>query len=118
MLKHYVEFSYPGAFFSEHSIKEIAERKPELVNAPEDAFAYRFYDREEVEVDGELLCGERKNFSAFTYFGKVYSLEEVKAEFPQYTTLINNMECNGWNKVVRTRRGNWQPLGEGDIVIE
>lgn len=118
MLKHYVEFSYPGAFLSEYSSEEIAERKAELVKVPEGAFAYRFYDREEVEVDGETLCGERKNYSSRTYFGKAYTLEEVKREFPQYETLIFNMECNGWNRVVQTRRGNWQPLGEGDIVIE
>lgn len=118
MLKHYVQFSYPGAFFSEHSTEEIAERNAELVKVPEGAFAYQFYDREEVEVDGETLRGECKNYSGFTYFGKAYTLEEVKSEFPQYTTLISNMECNGWNKVVRTRRGNWQPIEEGDIVIE
>ena len=64
MLKHYVEFSYPGAFFSEYSSEEIAERKAELVKVPEGAFAYRFYDREEGEVDGETLCGERKNYSS------------------------------------------------------
>ncbi len=118
MLKHFVEFSYPGIFVSEYSHEEIAERKPELVNVPEDAFAYRFYDQVQTIVDGELLTGERKNYSGITYFGKVYTLEEVKAQFPEYTTLISNMKCNGWNRVVRTRKGNWQPFEDGDTVIE
>lgn len=117
MLKHYVEFSFPGAFFSEYSVKEVAERNPELITVPEGAFAYRFFDRIETVVDGETLTGERKNFSPFTYFGTAYTLEEVKAQFPEYTILISNMECNGWNRVVKTLRGNWQPLGEGDTVI-
>lgn len=118
MLKHFVEFSYPGIFFSEYSHEEIAERKPELVTVPKEAFAYRFFDQVQTVVDGEPLTGERKNYSRYTYFGKVYTLEEVKKEFPEYTTLISNMECNGWNRVVRTRKGNWQPLEEGDTVIE
>lgn len=118
MLKHFVEFSYRGAFFSEHSCKEIAERNPALVIVPEGAFAYRFYDQEQMMVGDELLTGQCKNYSGYTYFGKTYTLEEVKREFPQYSILISNMERNGWNKVVKTRIGNWQPLAEGDTVIE
>ena len=118
MLKHFVEFSFPGVFLSEYSHEEIAERKPELVTVPEGAFAYRFYDQEQMMVGDELLTGKCKNYSGYTYFGKAYTLEEVKRDFPQHTTLIANMECNGWNTVVKTRRGNWQPLNEGDTVIE
>ena len=118
MLKHFVEFSYPGIFFSEYSHEEIAERKPELVTVPEGAFAYRFYDQEHTVVDGKLQTGKCKNYSGFTYFGKAYTLEKVKQQFPQHTILIRNMEGNGWDRVVQTRRGNWQPLEEGDTVIE
>lgn len=117
MTKHYVEFSFPGAFFSEYKVQEVTERNPELVKVPEGAFAYRFFDQSEAIVDGETLVGDRKNFSPLTYFGTAYTLEEVKAQFPECTTLISNMECNGWNRVVKTRRGNWQPLEEGDTVI-
>lgn len=117
MLKHYVRFSFPGAFFSEYETEEVAERNPELITVPDGAFAYCFFDRTEEVVDGEKLIGKEKNFSPLTYFGTAYTLEEVKAQFPEYTTLISNMECNGWNRVVRTRRGNWQPLEEGDKVI-
>lgn len=118
MLKHFVEFSFPGTLFNNHSHAEIAERDPALVTVPEGAFAYRFYDQEHMMVDNELLTGECKNYSGYTYLGKAYTLEEVKRDFPQHTTLIQNMECNGWNNVVKTRRGNWQPLNEGDTVIE
>lgn len=117
MLKHFVKFSYPGIIVG-HSHEEIAERKPELVTVPKEAFAYRFYDQEQTIVNGELIGGECKNYSRFTYFGKVYTLEKVKMLFPHLTILISNMECNGLNKVVQTRGGNWFPLEEGDIVIE
>ena len=116
MLKHFVEFLYPGIIVCETSTKEIAERKPELITVPEGAFAYRFYDQVHTIVDGELLKGEAKNFSGYTYFGKAYSLEEVKRLFPESRTLISNMECNGYAKVVRTRAGNWMPLSEEDTV--
>lgn len=117
MTKHYVEFSFPGEFFSEYTVQEVAERNPELVKVPEGVFAYRFFDRSEAIVDGETIVGDRKNFSPLTYLGTAYTLEEVKAQFPECTPLISNMECNGWNRVVKTRRGNWQPLEEGDTVI-
>lgn len=117
MLKHYVEFSFPVAFFSEYEIQEVAERNPKLITVPEGAFAYRFFDRTEGVVDGETILGKSKNYSPITYFGTEYTLEEVKAQFPECTTLISNMEGNGWNRVVKTRRGNWQPLEEGDTVI-
>ena len=81
MLKHFVEFSYPGIIFSDYSHEEIAERKPELVTVPKEAFAYRFFDQVQTVVEGELLTGERKNYSRYTYFGKVYTLEEVKKEY-------------------------------------
>lgn len=117
MLKHYVKFSFPGAFFTEHAIQEVAERNSQLITVPEGAFAYRFFDRTEEVVDGETLLGKEKNYSPITYFGTAYTLEEVKTQFPECTTLISNMEYNGWNRVVKTRRGNWQPLEEGDTVI-
>lgn len=117
MLKHYVEFLFPGFFLNEHEVKEVAERNPELIVVPEEAFAYRFFDQEETIGDGEKLVEERKNVSPLTYFGKVYTLEEVKAQFWKYDPLIFNMECHGYNKVVKTRCDTWHPLAEGDIVI-
>ena len=117
MLKHYVEFCFAGTFFIERQIKEVDERNPNLITVPSDAFAYRFYDCTETVINGETLIGEKKNFSPFTYFGKLYTLNEVKSEFPENKNLISNMEYNKIDKVVRTRKGNWQFLKKGDIVI-
>lgn len=118
MLKHYVEFFFPGAFYSDCNVKEVSERNPELITIPDGAFAYRFFDQtEEVTVNGESIVGERENSSPLTYLGTEYTLEEVKAQFPEYTMLISNMEINGWNRVVKTREGNWYPIQMGEKVI-
>lgn len=118
MLKHYVEFSYPESFVSEDVIREVAERNPALITLPKYAYAYRFFDRTEIIVDGEKLVGEPKNFSPLTYLGKVYTLEQVKAEFPKAKVLISNIECNGWERVIKTRWGIWIPLWEDGTVID
>ena len=118
MLKHYVEFSFPGVLFNEYQTKEVKERDPKLIKLPKGAFAFRFFDRTEVEIEGETLVGNPKNYSPLTYYGREYTLEEIKEKFPSFGTLILNMESNAWNRVVKTIRGNWCPLEEGDIVIK
>jgi hypothetical protein len=46
-------------------------------------------------------------------------LDQVKVLEPakNYSILVSNMECNKWDRVVRTVCGNFQPLNEGDKVI-
>ena len=117
MLKHYVQYLFPGILFDEYIEEEIADRNAALVSVPNSAFGYRFFDKTEIVFCGEKLVGESKNFSPTTYFGTVYTLEEIKRQFPEYQTLIDNMEANDWNQVVRTRTSTWKPLKEGDVVI-
>ena len=117
MLRHYVEIFYPGSLFQRSEVKEIEERNPALVDVPDDAFGYRFFDRTEVMSDGKVATGEKENISGMTYFGTAYTLEEIKAKFPQDKTLISNMELYKWKYLVKTRCGNWQVLEKGDQVI-
>lgn len=119
MLKHYVEFFYPGSFMSESSAKEVSDRNATVTEIPQGAYGYRHFSREEVTQDGELLLGKAKDHSPMTYFGEVLTLEQVQALKPakNYDILISNMKCNGWDRVVRTVRGNFQPLNEGDKVV-
>lgn len=118
MLKHYVEFCFPGSLMSETSTKEVGDRNAP-VEAPQGAFGYRYFSREEVEMEGEVLIGKAKDRSPMTYFGEVFTLDQVKALEPakNYSILVSNMQCNKWDRVVRTVRGNFQPLHEGDRVI-
>lgn len=63
MLKHYVEFFFPGLIFSEVTTREVADRDRPPADIPHGASSYRFFDQEEVEVDGQVLKGEPRNYS-------------------------------------------------------
>ena len=117
MTKHYVEFYFVGAFFSETTVEEIETRSMNLT-LPKGSFGYSFFDQEEVILArGEVLRGDRKNESGMIYYGKEYSVDDLKREFPNERTLISNVEGNGFKYAVKTIMGNWQPVGENDIVI-
>jgi hypothetical protein len=118
MLKHYVEFIYPGIMLSESKNKEIVNRNPKEISIPEGSFGFRFTDREEVELaDGEILTGKLKNNSGWYYQGKKMSLEDVKREMPNEEILIDNMKCNGFKYIVWTKFGQAIPLYENDTVL-
>jgi hypothetical protein len=114
--KTYVEFLYAGSFFDETTTKEVSDRSRPTI--PAGAFGYRFYDVTSVEQDGEVLMGKAKNHSGYYYRGEVFNLEQVEALDGDYAILISNMKCNGYDRVVRTIRGNFKPLREGDSVID
>jgi hypothetical protein len=115
-IQQYIEFYFPGAFVSETEVHPVASRNAPVV-MPLGAYAYRFFARQEAEMNGEILRGKAHDHSPMTYFGKALTLDEVKALDGDYRILISNMECNRWNRVVRTVRGNFQPLLDGDVVL-
>ena len=116
MLKQYVEFFFPGSFASETSAQEVASRA-DAVELPRGAYGYRFFARREIEQGGEVLKGERKDIGPMTYYGEVLTLEDVQSLTGDYRILASNMKCNGWDRVVRTVRGNFQPLDTCDVVV-
>ncbi|MEK6952449.1 MAG: hypothetical protein AABX29_05520 [Nanoarchaeota archaeon] len=115
--KQYVKFLYPGAFFPESGVREVPNREAS-VEAPKGCFGYKFFERQETKAeDGEVLFGRPRNYSGTHYFGKVKTLDDIKREMPNQRTLISNMEENGWDKVVQTRRGNYEPFTEQDVSV-
>ena len=51
--------------------------------------------------------------------GRILTLADVKREMPKETTLISNMECNGYKRVV-VNDNSWrtvQHLRDGDTVL-
>lgn len=110
MLKHYVEYLYPGILVSETSVKEVAERDVKAVDLSDGCFGFRFFDRTVTVIDGETLTGDRKNVSGWYYQGEKMTLEQVKATYGSdhnYRILISNMSClsttmtlsfNSWSK--------------------
>lgn len=115
MLKHYVEFVYPGSFFSETTIKEVDTRDVRM-DLPKGAFAYRFFSRQVAMIHDETLVGDKKDYSPMTYFGETFTVDQIKEMPGDHSILIRNMEGNKWDRVVKTIRGNFLPLLEGDIV--
>ncbi len=113
----YIEFLFPGSFVSESSVKEVANRSvPKKI--PKGAFAYSFYDMEKTIVGEEEFWGKTKNHSGKYYpEAEIFNLKQVKANFPESTIIISNMECNKWKYIVKTRRGNFQPFEKEDKIV-
>jgi len=114
--KTYIELLSPGTLFAETFTKEVATRR-DPTELPPGVFAWRFFDRTQVQLNGETLTGKPHNFSGYTYIGEKFTLEQVKRRFPDAQILIFNMEANGWTTVVRTQLGNFCPLEDGDRVF-
>ncbi len=120
MLKHYVEYLYPGLLMCETSETEVKDRKPENVKDPGNGtFAFRFFDIEESKSDsGEILKGRRKNWSGTYYFGgTVYTAEEAEKAFPNESILLSNIKRNNTKRVIKTRLGNIQEFRDIDTLI-
>lgn len=121
MLKHYITFYMPGAFYPEDHTEEVESR--DMPNSiPSTAFAFEFFDRTVVDVDGEQLKGRVKNISGRYYIDALlYKVSEVKAmdmDERQKTNLIfaatNNSDCG---LVVKCKTGNWQPFMLKDYLF-
>jgi hypothetical protein len=112
----YVELLYPGIFLPEESTMKVAHRDPiTTARCYPAAYSFQFYDLTTVEVivDGKsrTASGDRKNLSPKYYpNGRVLTQKEVASEDGDHRILISNMEGNGWDRVVKTRAGNYQPF--------
>jgi hypothetical protein len=51
------------------------------------------------------------------YVGEALTEADVAQLGDGHDILLSNMRGNGWERVVRTRRGNFQPVEPGDVVI-
>ncbi len=120
--KKYIEFIYSDIVLSESSKKVIENRVITKVEVSEKAIGFRFFDTLEttIEVDGKpvKLMSERIDESAMFYYGgRVYTREELAQEASGNQTLLDNMDRHGWNKVIKTRMGNFRPFKDTDILI-
>ena len=119
--KTYVEKIYRSLLFSESSIKEVTERNPMQIENDGKMQGFRFYDKEYVVDDEKTYDGKKSNYSRWIFFGKRYSLDEIKAIYgnnPDYRILISNMEVNGYNYVCYTQAGSFLPMEEGDMTFD
>jgi hypothetical protein len=120
----YVEYFYPGSFYPETSAVAVTSREPERVaaEAPEAAFAFRFFDRASLTVSvgrkDVQLRSDRLNESGRYYIdAEDLTMADVAALPGDHKILLANMRSNGWEPVVRCRTGNFQPREAGDVLI-
>jgi hypothetical protein len=123
-----VTFLSPGSLFPNETIREVATKDPQEIakTAPNGAFCFVLQDwiEKTTSVNGEDFQKTERdgNGSARFYLGgTVYTLAQLKAKFggdPDKRILLSNAEGNGWERTIQCRTGNWQPLNEGDQVLE
>ena len=116
--KIFITFYYPGFFFAETSTYRVASEKAALKKALADKYWYRYdLSRREDIVDGKKTYeGEEKVYKTVVFAKQICTLEDIKRmkeEGKDVGCLLENMEMNDYEKVVQTRRGNWQPWEKG-----
>lgn len=119
-LKRFVTFLAPGAFVGESWTQDIESADPMEVTWPTNAYAFTMHEREDV-VDGETrYSGKAVQIGPMYYHpdSKIETLEEVKRNPRRGSSLVGNMECNEWDRVIWTRWGNWpQPFRGGEVEV-
>jgi len=128
MKKHFVIFMSPGTFVAEQTEKPIAswdvnkavemsKKITERYNSKPYGFYFTTRERKRGELDSKVV----KSSGMYYLGGKIITLKEIKArKDPKDATLISNMECNEYERVVETNNSwRWvQPLYKGDTVLE
>lgn len=109
----FVQFFAPGAIVAESWTHNIPCPDQKQIKWPDHAYCCRIYQREDV-VDGKnVYRGEPKKIGPLWFHpdSKVETLAEVRKNGKATSTLISNMEINGWTHIVWSRWGNWpQPF--------
>jgi len=119
---------YPGSFYPDEGTPvPLADTSPgtALRAVPDDDswFAIEVYTAtQKLWTDGEggelwLTEVDRPHSSYRIYKGEKLSVSDVEALPGDNRILLANMRGNRWDAVVRTRRGNFQPLEDGDVVV-
>ena len=110
----------PGSFVAEETTLVLSEGTPEeaLSKAPKRAFAFKLRTTKVAEIDDQILRGQPEYSGHYYLPGAVQlSKDEVAEAEGERSILRRNMEYNGWDYVVRTKLGNYQPLEANDVVL-
>lgn len=120
----YAEIDYPGSFMPETERRRVTVHEREhpeefAATLPANAYAFAFKERTEEKRDGETLVGPRRGRTGRWFIGKEYTQAELVRDFPgpEHDILRSNIVGNGYKRAVLCRPGNWQPLGEADVVL-
>lgn len=106
-------FMHPGLFVGETSRVDCGESEPDLttIEWPESAYAVQVEVTHFAAVNGETYTRNETGKLYYHPDSKIATVDEVRARRPNETTLIANMECNKWDRVIWTRHDRWpQPF--------
>lgn len=114
----YAEFLSQGLIVANSWHVPLVNPDPHAVKWPDNAYAFRIYQREDV-VDGETVYTGTAHPRGALYFhpdSVVETLDQVKANPKATPILISNMECNNWHAVVWCRSGGWPQPFDQDVM--
>lgn len=128
MEKHFVVFESPGTFFNEMTEKpidswdvELAKKMAHSITERYNATPFAFYFTTRQRKDNELDSREVKQSGRYFLGGTILTAKEIEQRTDRdYSTLLANMRCNGWNQVVENKN-SWtifQPLAKDDVVLD
>jgi hypothetical protein len=120
---------YPGSFFAEDGRPiELASDDPHtaITTVDDDGSWFALDVRTTTEklwtdgAGGELWRTAAELSRYRIYVGQALTAADIERldDGQDYRTLLSNMRSNGWERVVRTRRGNFQPVEPGDVVVD
>jgi len=68
---------------------------------------------------GEMWTTEGAPTTYRIYLGETLTAADLeqRPDADSYAILLSNMRGNGWDRVVQTRRGNFQPVDANDVVV-
>lgn len=119
---------YPGSFFAEDGrpVELLSDDPHTAIATVADDGSWFALDvrtmteKQWTDGDGGELWRPESELSRYRiYVGEALTAADIERldDGHDYRTLLSNMRGNGWERVVRTRRGNFQPVDPGDVVI-
>lgn len=115
-LHHYIRYYSPGLVRPGSHYHRIPDReKPAPSQMPQRAYAFQFYDVLTItrKIDGRMIefTSEKLNRSDIYFPGAdrltIADVRQLVVEGAESKTLLDNMECNGWETVIRGRHGGY-----------
>ncbi len=123
--KTYVEKLYgkisKGSFVGESLVNEVEKRNPMEIKNDDKIQGFRYFDVEYIVDDKKVYTGNKQKYSNWIFFGKRYSLEEIKKTYGdlfEYKELINDIELIGYKYVCLTQTLSIVPMDEGDLTYD
>ncbi len=122
---HYVEFYSRGQVTSETNHTLVLSRNPLAVDVPEGSYGFKFFDMVYDLSDDDPLPIRRNDSGMYYTGGTIKTIDDIKFEMLQsnmlervvYENILDNMEKNNWEKMIKTPAGTYQPFRPNDVLL-